>query len=60
MVLTLPEAAARLGITREKLRLKIIAGELPAFKTGSGKTSRWRIKPEDLDAFIEANSAKAS
>ena len=47
--LTVPEVAAELGLTEEWIRDLIRKQEIKAVKIG-----QWKIKPEDLEAFIES------
>lgn len=49
--LTVDKAAKRLGLTEERVRELIVLKEIKATKVG-----RWRIKPEDLEKFIESRS----
>lgn len=46
-LLTIPQCAARLGSSAQLVRRLIGDGRLPAAKIG-----RWRIDPDDLEAFI--------
>ena len=46
-LLTLPAVAARLGSSVSQVRRLIGDGRLPAAKIG-----RWRVDPDDLEAFI--------
>jgi excisionase family DNA binding protein len=59
-MLTLKEAAAKLRISDEALRLKINAGEIEAMKAGSGRTSPWRITEEVLADFIKRHTVRAT
>ncbi len=47
------EAAKRLDLTEERVRELINLKEIRATKVG-----KWRIKPEDLDAFIKSRMNK--
>ena len=47
--LTVRQVAKKLDITEEWVRDLIKAKEIKAVKIG-----KWRIKPEDLDEFIES------
>lgn len=62
-MLTIKEVAARLRLNPETVRLRIVAGDLAAVKTGPGKTSRYRISEEALAEFMErqntANGAQS-
>jgi len=51
--LTVDKAAKSLGLTEERVRELIVLKQIKATKVG-----RWRIKPEDLEKFIEARSNK--
>ena len=48
-LLTVQEAARALGMGYSTLRRRIAAGELEAIRLGRSR----RIRPEELDAFIE-------
>ncbi len=50
--LTLKEAGARLAVSAETIRARIVAGELRAVRIGG----RYRIDLRELEAFIERNS----
>ena len=47
--LTVREAAKRLDLTEERVRELINLQEIRATKVG-----KWRIKPEDLEAFVKS------
>lgn len=47
--LTLPEVAARLGVSELTVRRYIKAGELVAIRLG--QKAGYRFRPEDVDAF---------
>ena len=47
--LTVRQVAKRLGLTEERVRDLINLKEIRATKVG-----KWRIKPEDLEAFIKS------
>lgn len=49
--LTVREAAKRLGLTEERVRELINLKQIRGAKIG-----RWRIKPEDLLAFVNSRS----
>jgi excisionase family DNA binding protein len=49
LLLTLPEAQALTGLSKEVLRQAIASGELKAKVIGKG----WRIKRSDLESFID-------
>jgi excisionase family DNA binding protein len=53
-LLTIDEVAARLGVDRDAVSTFIAKRELAAVNVArnrSGKRPRWRIRPEDLEAF---------
>ena len=52
--LTPPQIAERLRVKPDTVRAWIAAGELRAFSVGTKDNGRkrWRIRPEDLEAFI--------
>lgn len=47
--LTVRQAAKRLDLTEERVRELINLKEIRATKVG-----KWRIKPEDLEAFVKS------
>jgi excisionase family DNA binding protein len=49
--LTVRDAAKNLDLTEERVRELIVLKEIKAVKVG-----KWRIKPEDLEKFIESRS----
>jgi excisionase family DNA binding protein len=53
-VLTVPQAARKLGVDPKTVRNRIHAGELAATRTGHGAKSQFRIKDEDLADFERA------
>jgi excisionase family DNA binding protein len=60
MLLTLDEAAAKLRISAEAVRLEIKAGRIKALKAGPGRTSPWRISEEALADYIADQTVKAA
>ena len=50
-MLTVPQAARRLGVDPKTLRKRILAGEVTATRTGKGVKSHWRIKEEDFAEY---------
>ena len=50
-LLTMPQAAERLQVSLSTLRRIIDKGELPIVKINSRNV---RVRPEDLDTYIEA------
>lgn len=56
-MLTAAEARKRIGVSREQLRRLILAGEIPAHKTGGARNSHYRISEEAVDAYLERHSA---
>lgn len=56
-LLSMPQAAARLACSRAHIYRLIAAGKLRAVDIrAEGKRSKTRIREEDLDAFIEAQT----
>lgn len=49
-LMSVTEAARRLGITVSRVRVLIRAGRLPAFKVAGGRA--WNISERSLNAFI--------
>ena len=60
MLLNLEEAAAKLRISTEAVRLEIKAGRIKAMKAGPGRTSPWRISEEALADYITDQTVKAN
>jgi excisionase family DNA binding protein len=55
--ITTTEAAKRLNSTDRFIRKIILSGALPAFRLGD---KGFRIDPDDLDAYIAAQTVKPS
>lgn len=55
--LTPPEAAKILGVDAFKILKFIESGELRASNLSMSHRARWKINPDDLDAFLESRSA---
>lgn len=51
--LTVREAAKRVDLTEERVRELIVLKQIRATKVG-----KWRIKPEDLEKFIQSRTNK--
>jgi excisionase family DNA binding protein len=51
--LTVDQVAKKIGLTEERVRELINLKEIKATKIG-----RWRIKPEDLETFIQTRTNK--
>ena len=51
--LTPEQVAARLQVSREYVYRELLghANGIPALKLGSGLRARWRIRPEDVEAW---------
>ena len=60
MYLTAAEARERLGVSRETLRKLIKSGALKAQKVSDGPTSPYRIGEEDVQSYIDRQTAKAA
>ena len=58
--LTPPEIAKRYGCKPEKVIGWIKRGELRAINSGDGIRPRWKVRPEDLEAFEAARSNVAT
>ncbi len=50
--LTLPEAAAHIKVKVDTIRDHIYGGHLQAYKIGSARSARMRIKESDLEALL--------
>jgi excisionase family DNA binding protein len=59
---TTSEVAARLRVGEDKIRTAIANGELKAVDLAArgSKRPRWRISPEDLEAFLAARASGGS
>lgn len=54
-LLTTKEAATVIGVTSWWVRQLIATGELRAINVGGAdKSARWRVDPEDLNAFMKS------
>ena len=51
--LTVRQAAKRLDLTEERVRELIVLKQIRATKVG-----KWRIRPEDLEAFVRSRMNK--
>lgn len=56
-LLTLADCAERLAVSLRTVRRLVKAGTLAAIRVGPGKTAPFRVRPADLDAFIESRPA---
>jgi predicted site-specific integrase-resolvase len=57
-MMTLPEVAKILGVADLNVHFYIGNGELKAFNSSMGtRRPRWKIRQEDLDAFIASRSS---
>ena len=56
--LTPPRVAEILGCGTEKILAFIERGELRAINTSLGDRPRWKIKPDDFDAFCESRASQ--
>jgi len=55
--LTAAEAAAAVGVSAVTVRRWAQSGELPAVRLGGGPLARYRIRPDDLEAFVRPADA---
>jgi hypothetical protein len=51
-----PEACKITGCTEYWLRSKLNSGLIKGYKTGKGKTCRWRVFPEDITRYMTSVS----
>jgi excisionase family DNA binding protein len=56
-LLTLPQAARRIGVPETTLRVAIRAGDVLAFRLGP--RGRWRLHRETVDEIVERTSIAA-
>lgn len=47
-LLSIAQTAEFLGVSEKTVRRKIASGEVPASQVGA----QWRIRPEELDAYL--------
>lgn len=60
VLLTVRDTAAALNVTDWWARQLIARGDLRAINVGgSGNTARWRVDPEDLNAFLATRESRA-
>jgi excisionase family DNA binding protein len=59
-LLTLAEAAERLRLSKQTVRMLIKTGHLPAFKTGEAVNSPIRILRSDLEAWLYSDPDQAA
>jgi excisionase family DNA binding protein len=52
--LSLSEVARQLRVNPATVRLWVSQGRLRAHKAGASERSRWWVRPEDLEAMLEA------
>lgn len=57
-ILTIAEVAARLGVSRETVRRRIVEGEISYIKIGGGSREIRRIPEESLADFLKARLRK--
>lgn len=57
-ILTISEVAARLGVSRETVRRRIVDGELSYISIGAGKRETRRIPEESLAEFVRSRTRK--
>lgn len=55
--LSVAEAARRVGVNPETLRLWIVEGKLEAFRNSPRPRARWRVRIQDLEAMLEKRNA---
>ena len=53
-LLTVAETAAQLRVDEKTVRRKIVSGDLPAVRIGSGRGGALRIDAVELDYWLEA------
>lgn len=51
---TVPEVAQIVGFSEEYIRRLIRQEKLPAYFTGMGTGAGWRVRHEDLEAFVKS------
>ena len=50
--LTIPDAARRYGVKRDRLQRAAMEGRLRAEKLGDGRSHPWLVHPEDVEHFL--------
>lgn len=48
----LREAGDRVGVSRCTIHRRILAGQLPGYRIGTGRTSPLRVRVRDVDALL--------
>lgn len=48
----LREAGQRVGMSRCTIHRRILDGQLPGYRTGTGRTSPLRVRVRDVDALL--------
>lgn len=59
-LLTIPEVAERLGTSPAYVYARIREGALPFVDLATNTRAKWRVRPADLAAFIDARTASAT
>ncbi|SHZ61887.1 DNA binding domain, excisionase family [Mycobacteroides abscessus subsp. abscessus] len=56
-MLTVSQAAARAGVSQDRVRAAIETGVLVAHRGGTEKRTVWGIRVEDLDGWVTERAA---
>lgn len=55
-LLSTAEAAERLGVSSDYVEQKVHLGEIRVVELGTSRRQKWRIRPDDLMAFIDSRT----
>lgn len=58
-LLTVPEVAKMLKVTKRTITIWLKKGKLPGYKLGEGRGADWRVNRRDLDFFLRKHANKA-
>lgn len=59
-LLSVPEIALQLGLSKPTIRAYIDSGELPAVNLGAANKIVWRVCADDLRRFLEARASRSA
>ncbi len=59
-MISMQEAATRLGLSLSTVRRRVYSGEIPAANMGSEIMPRWRIDEAELQDYIDARRNRKS
>ena len=59
-LLSVPEVALQLGLSKPTVRAHIDSGELPAVNVGAAYKFIYRVRADDLRRFLEARASRSA